>query len=191
MTLFHKTLAAIGIIALPGLAAAQDAQQWQGAYAGIDLNWTETDYSFNTNFDNETNAALGIHGGYNYAVADNFVVGGELSYDVTPAVAGGIFQPFAIDNKVELRLRGGYAFNQYLVYAGVGAAVAEFAVISGPQTDDIDGVSYAIGVERKITAGMSARAEYSRSDFDISGDIVGSDQDAAVDELSLGLAIHF
>ena len=191
MTLFHKTIAAIGLLALPLTATAQDAQQWQGGYAGIDLNWTEADYSINTNFGTDTNAALGIYGGYNYAVADSFVVGGELSYDVTPAVAGSVFLPFAIDNKVELRLRGGYAFNQYLIYAGVGTAVGELAVITGSQTDDIDGVSYAIGVERKITAGMSARAEYSRSDFDVSGDILGPDQDATVDELSLGLAIHF
>ncbi len=191
MTSFHKTIALVGLLALPHGASAQDAQQWQGGYAGIALNWTDTDYSINTNFGTSTNAAVGIYGGYNFAIADSFVVGGEVIYDVTPAVAGDVFLPFAIENNLELRLRGGFAFNQNLVYAAVGVANAEFAVITGPQTDDIDGVTYAIGAERMLPSGLSLRAEYSRSDFDVSGNIFGPDQDATVDELSLGLAIHF
>jgi opacity protein-like surface antigen len=190
MKLSRTMLTAICALTLPTLAVAQDAQQWQGGYAGLSQSWTEAVYSASPTLTNSTNAALSLYGGYHYAVSTNFVVGVELSYGVSAITEGGVVFPYDVQDNLELRIRGGYATGNYLVYAAVGTSKAEIGFSFGPPTFDTTGTSYAVGVERKVGEAMSVRAELSQYEFDTS-DFFGPDSTATVDQISIGAAFHF
>lgn len=190
MKLLHALTTTVALLALPQAASAQDAQQWQGPYAGVTLSWTQGTYSITPALDLNTNAALGLYGGYNFALGDSFVVGAELAYSVSDYLEGSSFLPYSVTNRGDLRLRAGYAIDQFLVYGAVGVWHGTLDLIPGTLTSDVDGTSFGIGAEYRFGENMSFRAEYSRSEFD-TDELFGAGTTAEIDQVALGLAMHF
>ncbi len=189
-TIFHTLTAAAAIgAALTTAAAAQDAQKWQGFYLGGRVNMQNLDVS-NTpiNFDPEINA--GFFGGYNHAVAPNFVLGGELGYD--SALDYHVIGPakLTLDNNVSLRARGGYAFGNSLLYGTAGYGWSDWNVAAVGVSGSAEGFSYGIGLETLLTDKISTRFEYTRTNYDFSGPGLGG-RSGDVDAFSVGVSYRF
>lgn len=185
-----KSLTAVAAFGtfLSTAAAAQDAEQWQGFYAGARVNMQNLDISgVPFGIDPELNA--GIFGGYNHAVAPNFVLGGEVSFDseLDYTVPGP--NKLKLDNNIGLRARGGYAFGNSLLYGTLGYAWSDWNV-PGIASGSADGFVYGIGLETLVTDKVSARFEYTRTDYDFSGPGLGG-RSGDVDTFSVGVSYKF
>ncbi|MXU66708.1 outer membrane protein [Oceanomicrobium pacificus] len=149
-------LAAAAIAGAAGSAAlAQDAPigsatEWQGFYAGIQLNATsftveraDLDNQFNSNAPTQSANLFsgGIVAGYNYMLSDTFLIGGELEYNsrlenntfFATNAAGTTGREYndAFDNVISLRARGGVVNGATLAYitGGVSQAKANFQTV--------------------------------------------------------------
>jgi outer membrane immunogenic protein len=110
---------------------------------------------------------LGGHGGYGFgkgAFVDGFVVGGQIGINwqfggfVVGAEGDGSWVDWEGTDAVgTARLRGGFAFDRFLVYATGGAAFQDF--------DDLGWVAGG-GLEYAITDNWTAGAEYLYHEFD-------------------------
>lgn len=181
------TLAAAVSAGLSNIAAAQDAEKWEGFYAGARVNMQNLDISgVPFGFDPDVNA--GLFGGYNHAVAPNFVLGAELSYDggLDYNIGGGNLK---LDNNLGVRARGGYAFGNSMLYGTLGYASTEWDV-PGFATGSADGFVYGIGLETLLTENISTRFEYTRTDYDFSGPALGG-RSGEVDAFSIGVSYKF
>ena len=115
---------------------------------------------------------IGAHGGYGFgggAFDDGPVIGGQLGVNwqfgsfVLGAEGDGSFADLgASDVLGSIRLRGGIAFDRFLVYATGGVGFADF---------DDTGWVIGGGAEYALTDNVSAGVEYLHYDFD--GDDVG------------------
>lgn len=182
------TAAAALTAALASTAAAQDAEQWEGFYAGARVNMNQLDVSGSAiGIDPGFNA--GIFGGYNHAVGSNFILGGELSYDSESS--HDVFGPINIDleNNIGVRARGGYTFGNSMLYATAGYAWSDWNV-GGLVSGSGDGFVYGVGLETLLTENISTRFEYTRTDMRLSGGGVPSTS-ADINTFSVGLAYKF
>lgn len=178
-------------------AAAQDASQWTGFYAGFATNIISPE------FDNSTattplqeGTGFGAYGGYNYAFGDNFVVGAELGFS-GPAT----FQTtlgandFEFDNVMNARVRGGYAIGSALVYGSLGYQVVNYSASAGVSTaGSADGLVYGIGMEMLLNEQVSVRVDYTSTHMSPdAGTITGGSAGEQIDAnaVGLGVALHF
>ncbi len=73
-----KLSAAIALLAIPSFAMASDA--WDGFYAGIRVGVSDADLAGGTGALSDHSAVYGLQAGYNHSVAENWIIGAELSF---------------------------------------------------------------------------------------------------------------
>ena len=148
--------------------------------------------AFNTNAapggcrkDDDTDAEIGVRLGYDYQFMGNFVVGGVVEYnqlELQDTVTAFSITPasYAFTRKLTstfaVRARGGYAFDNLLVYATGGYAVGNIrhsfrttnTVNAFPLSGggDAKGYQLGFGAEYKIMPNVSIGAEFIRTSLD-------------------------
>ena len=139
-TIFKSLTAAATLsAAITTTAIAQDAEKWEGFYAGGRVNMQNLGISgVPVGIDPEINA--GVFGGYNYAVAPNFVLGAELGYDskLDYTVMG---TGLDLENNINLRGRGGYAFGNSMLYGSLGYGWTDWDVAAAGVSGSGQGIS--------------------------------------------------
>lgn len=177
-------------LTLATASLAQDALQWQGFYGGLQAN------SISPEIDGlfiplGSGQSVGVFGGYNHAVGDHFVIGGELNYnsdtsiEITPAM------DLTLEGLLTIRARAGYAIGNALFYGSLGYAQTDVSLTGAPITLEADGAIFGLGVEAMLTSNISARIEYIRSDMDLSGGPIPPGTNVNADSVTMGIAYHF
>ena len=146
---------------VPGLGAPRGvaSYNWSGAYTGLNLGylWGTVDHLRLT----PRGAAGGAQAGYNWQTGQ-VVFGGEA--DIQGADAQDTFAPYKFSNPWfgTVRGRGGYAFDNLLVYATAGLAYGggrlQIAGLSESRTHV--GWTAGGGIEVGLTPSWSAKGEY-------------------------------
>ncbi|MEP1766535.1 MAG: outer membrane beta-barrel protein [Sulfitobacter sp.] len=157
---------------VPAQAPAND---WTGAYGGLNLGYADIDGDSGIGGHNET---YGLHLGYDYDFGQ-YVLGGELEYDKTNVDLGGLGDA---DSITRLKLRGGYDFGKTLLYATAGAAYLDSDI--GSDTGAFAGIGVAYQVSDSFTIG----GELLENRFD---DIGGSGNDADATTFNLRGSFRF
>lgn len=175
------------------------AQDWNGFYAGVSASSGTSELSGSAlgglSFSGSSTSP-GVYAGYNYALGNNMVIGGELSHggvDSTTLVLG--TAAVGIDSMTQLRARLGYANGKVMPYVTAGWAQADFNVNSGGPvfSGSEDGYTMGLGLEYMFSDNMSARVEYGVTKFDnVFAPLVAPQQvDASFDAITVGMAWHF
>lgn len=183
---------ALAAMSMTSQVSAQSAgSDWSGAYAGIQGGYAfgEVDYdifgsTFNALDDDIDGLTVGVYGGWNWQV-DSLVLGvdASLSYvDIdqdspfasTPTGPDGVLTT-ELQFLSTIRGRVGYAFDNFLIFAAGGLAVAKVdATLEGdsgsgfgsPEDENWHtGFTVGAGVEAKLSDAWSARLEYSYVDL--------------------------
>jgi outer membrane immunogenic protein len=143
------------------------AHDWSGPYLGVHLGGIFTE------FDNDVPAnpgpvgdagglIAGVQAGYNWQFG-RWVAGIEADLSSIDLEGNSAFGSFEEDVMGTLRLRGGFAWDRFLIYATAGAAFTHVeAQLTGAGSDDDIAVGPAagIGVEAALWRNWSVRAEY-------------------------------
>lgn len=141
---------------------------WTGFYVGGLIGGVTADFTNSPpNPGPGSNAGgftIGAQAGYNYQLNSSWAVGieADVSYQDIEAKSSGAGS-FQEDWMGTLRLRGGYTFNRYFVYATAGVALTsrDAKVVGfGSGDDAVAGFTGGVGVEGKINDRWSAKLEY-------------------------------
>ena len=161
---------------------------WTGIYAGLSAGYgwghSEQDYERNDNHGLASTSPSGGLGavtlGYNYALANGFVIGAEgdlglmdISADDKIVYDGHIYKTRFGPWWGTLRARAGYVFGDTLVYGTGGVAFMEVDEVSVGNTpgetalneDWRTGYVVGAGIEHVLSPGMTAKLEYLHMDF--------------------------
>ena len=159
------------------LASAANANDWNGWYAGVQLNSTRVTVE-NSGAGEEDLAGLAstvLFIGYNYNFGRGIVAGGEGGFSfqkssTDDARSGGDRDTFGLSNELSMRVRGGYDLrwhspNALLAYGAIGLTNIATNVTNSNTGEDLDdasisGITYGIGVETGFARDLSARVEY-------------------------------
>jgi outer membrane immunogenic protein len=181
---------------------------WTGGYIGgqVGYLWGDGDFSNQDgDYANPTPDGWlgGVYAGYNYQMANNVVIGGEIDFAWTGADdrptffdAGGV--PLGVD-EIELgwegaaRLRLGYAVDRFLPYIAGGVAFGQLETANQFEETNV-GWTLGAGVEYAFTDNLIGRAEYRYTDFgdfetNNDGFIFGTD--LHTNDVRLGIAYKF
>jgi outer membrane immunogenic protein len=164
---------------------------WSGAYAGVNVGyqWGDTTNSAT----NPSGIFGGVGGGYNWQ-SGAWVFGGETDLQVSGA--DDTIAPFKFSNPWfgTLRARGGYAFNNILLYATAGLAYGgvKGEIIGLSESKTHLGWTAGLGVEVGLNPAWSARAEYLYVDLaDRTYSITGLPNGVESSLLRFGVFYHF
>lgn len=155
----------MAFLALADTAVAQD---WSGAYVGVQA--ANSDYT-NSYFNNGVFDGLpvdgggsmnGVFAGYNHQIG-NVVLGGEIAY-LSGEPAYDLFPGFFYGDMLDLKARAGYSLGRVLPYAVVGWSKTEWTNGS-LATVDADGFAYGIGAEILVTDQVLVGLEYLQRDL--------------------------
>jgi outer membrane immunogenic protein len=150
-----------------------NAYSWAGPYLGgnIGYAWGSVD----NNWTKPSGVAGGVQAGYNFQQGP-WVFG--LEGDIQATGADDTFAPWKFSNPWfgTVRGRGGYAFNNILVYGTIGLAFGELRANTFGLTESHTNVGWTAGVgaEVGLTQNWSAKVEYlyvdlASSNFAITG----------------------
>jgi outer membrane immunogenic protein len=150
-----------------------NAYSWAGPYLGgnIGYAWGSVD----NNWTKPSGVAGGVQAGYNFQQGP-WVFG--LEGDIQATGADDTFAPWKFSNPWfgTVRGRGGYAFNNILVYGTIGLAFGELRANTFGLTESHTNVGWTAGVgaEFGLTQNWSAKVEYlyvdlANSNFIITG----------------------
>jgi outer membrane immunogenic protein len=136
-----------------------NAYSWAGPYIGANLGYAWG--SVDNNFAKPTGFVGGVQAGYNWQQGP-WVFG--LEGDIQATGADDTFAPWKFSNPWfgTVRGRGGYAFNNILVYGTVGLAFGELRANTFGLTESHTNVGWTAGVgaEVGLTQNWSAKVEY-------------------------------
>lgn len=199
-------LALILATTLAGTAAAADIQRgpapyysaaptgsfnWTGPYAGVNLGY---DWGKITNSVlSPSGVAGGLQGGYNWQ-SGQFVFGAETDLQITGA--DDTFAPYKFSNPWfgTLRGRGGFAYNNMLIYATLGLAYGGLKGELAGLSEDKTHVGWAagLGVEVGFMPNWSAKMEYLYMDLSNRAySITGVTNGYEANMLRFGVNYHF
>lgn len=141
-------------------AAQMTGYRWQGLYLGANLG-----YQWSTITNNPTSPSGfmgGLQLGYNWQTGQ-FVYGVET--DLQLSGADDVSSPWKFSNPWfgTLRGRGGYAFNNILLYGTLGLAYGGLRAENtsgGSESKTLGGWTAGLGMEVGLTPSWSAKAEY-------------------------------
>lgn len=165
---------------------ASSAFDWTGAYVGATAGLGFGQTSSSGHGGNKEGFAPGIYGGYNYQVDPHWVIGGEADLTAGPLATAPNWFGTA-------RARGGYAFDNMLVYGTAGMAVGQGTLKSSLGKDTQTHVGYVVGagIETALTQNITARAEYLYTNtgnrtYDLGGTSTKTDLDGSQVRIGLG-----
>lgn len=158
------------------------SSDWSGFYAGVFGGYASGTATTVASVTDEIDISGGIAGvaiGANYQI-DSFVLGveGDLAWSGIGGSAICALSPaFTCGGDIEwlstVRARAGVAFDQALLYATAGVAIAGATatvtppppLATGEYSDTFIGWTAGVGAEVKLTDTISARAEYAYTDL--------------------------
>lgn len=165
--------ALLAAAAIAGPAAAQDAQNFNGPFVGVQLGWQQDRQSLVTGTVPPATAR---------AKGDGFAYGGQIGYDFNlgSAVVGietsltgrtgtNIFPTFDLEAGRTINVTGRAGFlvaPEGLLYARGGYSNARFNIVNpvGP-AETRDGWTVGAGYEHVLGRNVSARLEYNYADY--------------------------
>jgi outer membrane immunogenic protein len=184
-------LAAVLSFGLAYQGIAQDANTWQGPYAGIAGAFGNgfQDFTGGLNYDLQ-GQMLGVVLGYNLSPSGPWVFGGEVavsSGSIYEAQIGGseTYPEYEFTRMLDLKARAGYSFGPALVYGALGYSLATYS--NDGDKSDIGGLLYGIGVDYLVSDQVFLGADYVKRHADDGS--LGFDAD--LDTLSLRLGVNF
>ncbi len=181
--------------------ATFSAYDWSGAYIGANAGWGFLGADGKSGAkgaldENQNGATVGVHGGYNFMLDQNIVLGAEadIQYNDLSEKKDGV--ELESDWNATARARAGYAFDRTLVYGTGGAAFKNLTAKNGKGKDEKNVVGYVVGagVEHAVTDMLTARVEYLYQDFgDQRFDFGGESQKTKLDEnlVRAGVSMKF
>ena len=146
---------------------------WMGPYLGVNIGYAWG--SVHNNWTKPSGVVGGVQAGYNFQQGP-WVFGFEG--DIQASGADDTFAPWKFSNPWfgTVRGRGGYAFNNILVYGTVGLAFGELRANTFGLTESHTNVGWTagLGAEVGLTRNWSAKVEYlyvdlANSNFAITG----------------------
>lgn len=152
----------------PAMYDPMPVYNWTGFYAGGLIGVVSADFTNRAANPGPGGDAsgftIGAQAGYNYQLNSNWAVGieADISYQDIGAKTSGLGS-FDEDWMGTLRLRGGYTFSRYFVYATAGVALTtRDATVNGAGSGDdtVAGFTGGVGVEGKLNDRWSAKLEY-------------------------------
>ena len=191
MTSIRTLAAGLAITTLPGMALA-DSSQWQGAYLGFQATQTQFEVSVIPGVTNDA-TSIDVYGGYNYAVNPNWVVGAEIvvaTGDSVPYDLSGGGQPYGFAGMSSLNIRGGYAVNNFLIYAGAGISQSEIILSPGGTSNYSieDAYNLFVGGEMMVNEDLSVRMQYTHSEGEPF--VFGPSSSSTAQQISIGATYH-
>jgi outer membrane immunogenic protein len=116
---------------------------------------------------NISGPAGGAHVGYNFQASQ--LVGGVEADGMFSSIRSGTLgtASFSQDFLSSARVKGGYAFGNFLAYGTVGWAwsTTTYENLGVSTNDNVKGAAFGLGAEYAITRNVSLRAELLRYDF--------------------------
>ncbi|AJY44461.1 outer membrane protein [Martelella endophytica] len=149
---------------------------WTGFYLGgtAGYDWATVDpyvNGVNTGSEDLNGGKLGGFAGYNYQFSNNIVLGaeGELDYawNEQKFYPGGVEYKIGSDWEGSIRARLGYAFDNALLYATGGWAIAN-GYVDGAGTDQneaFNGWTAGVGLDYAFSKNVFGGLEYRYTDF--------------------------
>ena len=174
MKKIFKTVAVASIFATPTLVSA--GEDWTGFYVGANLAYTDAKASAGGVSISDNAGAYGLHAGYNHTLANDWVIGGELSYGTTEYEFSGVSADL---DTTRLKFKVGKDIGAALLYGVLGYASFDDGF------SNEKGTTYGIGVAYKATDNIVLSAELLRDSFDASG------TDVDVTSIDFGLSYQF
>lgn len=139
--------ASIAFIVLPTLSTA--GEDWTGFYAGAQLGGSGGAISIDgisEDISVDAGWSYGLHAGYNANLANNMVVGAELSYDRAQNSLEGVVD---VDvDTTRLKFKAGSSGGETLLYGVLG--VVNGAANYGALDEAENGVTFGFGGSRKM-----------------------------------------
>jgi outer membrane immunogenic protein len=171
--------------------APANGYNWGGIYAGGNVGYAWGDI---TNSGADPYGVLGgVQAGYNWQ-SGGFVFGGET--DIQASDAHDTFATWKFSNPWfgTVRARGGYAFDNVLLYGTLGFAYGEITAESGGLNESKTHVGWTggLGVEVGFAPNWSAKVEYLYMDLSNSNyTLTGASNGYETNMVRLGLNYHF
>lgn len=181
-------ISALGLSVMASAAAAQDASQWNGPYFGLTAasNSGDMEYNDGGQYDLDGNN-VGLILGYNFAQGP-WVLGAEFVYSNGRVEEVGNTN-FAYESWSDLKARGGYAFDNVLVYGTLGATFSTWD--EGGNSFDGTGILYGIGVDYLVSPRFFVGGEFLVRDMESDWNSSGDTLDADVNTLALRVGMKF
>ncbi|SHF98646.1 Opacity protein [Loktanella atrilutea] len=193
---FVATATAAGSIAEPVMedvpaplaqtATPPASSGWTGGYIGGSLGHTSIDGTFNGAdlfAGSPDGGSFGVHAGYNRGFGQ-FVLGGELQYEVMDVQEGSSFLEF--DSIARAKVRFGYDAGRFMPYVTTG--VAQASVSNSSFAGDDSGAFAGLGVDYKYGQKLIVGAEVLQNKFD---DFDGTGVDLEATTAALRLSFSF
>ena len=188
---FTSLSSALALTVALASSASADATSFDGFYGGLSLGSVALDPNFSTA---TVDSAVGyeLFFGYNHAINNEWVVGGELSFGTSGEHSvSGSATVVDLENMVTISARAGYVFDNTMIYGRVGYQTGELAISTAPITPDLDGAIFGLGVEHMFTESVSGRVEVTHSVLDLSGGGIPAGSELDRTAVSIGIAFHF
>lgn len=191
LALTAATAAALGTTALAGslevttveptpatpveITPVAPKNEWTGAYTGLSFGSNRAE---NGGTDN-TEAAYGLFGGYDYQWNNGLVTGAEIEYQGNDSQS---VNGIDVDDVTRAKAKLGYGMGRTMVYttAGMSKVNTSLGEASAPV--------YGIGAEYKVTERFGVGAEYLSEDFE---DLGSTTTDLNSDTLNLRGTLRF
>ena len=165
---------AAAMLGVPTFAAAGDG--WTGFYLGANVGYSDAKVSSGPVSFSDDDWSYGLQAGYNYALLNSWVLGGEVSYNTAQYT---ILDVTGDIDTTRLKFKAGYDTGGVLVYGVLGYASLDDG------EDREDGVTYGLGIGYKPIDRIIVTGEVLRD----SGDFDGIDFDQTV--FNLGISYQF
>ena len=164
---FALSTAVVACLALP--AAAQDASAWSGFNFGLQASKADGTqiYDPGLSYDNK-GSGFGVFGGYLFS-SGPLAYGVELAYtktDYYQTDVNGPYRDYFFNHTLDLKLRGGYALDQALIYAVVGYNWAEWEEGDPADTYRAKGPLFGLGLDYMVSDRVFLGAEVLRRTLD-------------------------
>lgn len=161
----------------PSPVYARPANDWSGAYGGVQLGYGTGEFSTDTDDYDSDGVIGGFHLGYNWNMGD-WVVGTELQYDKSELEIDSGTGSGSFDEIARLKLRAGREFGAGLLYGTAGLAYANFNGASGALSGDLNDPGYTLGLgyDYRLNERWTLGGEYQHHMFDDFG-ATGNDVD--------------
>ena len=141
---------------------------WTGFYVGGIIGYAGADFNNNIPANpgptgEDGGFTVGAQVGYNHQINQNWAIGIEADIATLNIEGSSTAGSFEEDWMATFRLRGGYTFSRYFVYATAGVAVTHKDATRtgvGSGDDTVAGFTGGLGVEAKFNQKWSTKLEY-------------------------------